>query len=384
MQRFGDPKGPCGHVVVRDPEFWSQLAFGGSLGGAESWMDGGWESPDLTAVIRVLARNESALSSLDGGWALLGEPVRRWIHRRRDNTRSGSRRNIAAHYDLGNDFFSLFLDPSMTYSSAVFEEPSQDLESAQRAKYERLCERLGLREHHHVLEIGTGWGGFALHAAGTRGCRVTTTTISAEQHALAAERIREAGLEGRVELLFQDYRDLEGTYDRVVSIEMIEAVGHAHLDEYFRVCSDRLADGGSMAIQAILHLDQDFEASKRNVDFIKRYIFPGGQLPSVGAMSDAIRRGTDLRLTHLEDLTGHYAETLRRWRRRWERNLEDIRKLGADERFLRMWEFYLAYCEGGFEERVIGLGQLVFEKPLSRLGGPLPIFAVPSVNEGSR
>ena len=339
-------------------------------------MAGWWSSDDLPAVVRVLARNQQLLSELEAGWARLARPARWWLHRRRANTRVGSRRNIAAHYDLGNDFFRQFLDPSMTYSSAVFEAVDQSLEEAQTAKYERLCRRLRIDSTHHVLEIGTGWGGFAIHAARTRGCRVTTTTISQEQHAWARDRIRGEGLGDQVELLLQDYRDLGGTFDRLVSVEMIEAVGHAHLDTYFETCAARLRPDGAMALQAILHLDQDYAASTRNVDFIKKYIFPGGQLPSVGAMLGAMTRKTDMRLTTLEDLTPHYAETLRRWRDRLHESPEGLEALGLDERFLRMWEFYLAYCEGGFDERVIGVSQFVFEKPRSALARiPAPRIA---------
>jgi cyclopropane-fatty-acyl-phospholipid synthase len=354
-------------VRIEDPQLWPALALGGSLGGAEAWMEGWWTSQDLPALIRLLARNRSTLEGLNGGLARLASPARRWMHRGRANSRSGSRRNIAAHYDLGNDFFRSFLDRSMTYSSAWFENHSQSLEAAQEAKYERLCSRLCLNSNHRLLEIGTGWGGFAIHAARTRGCRVTTTTISVEQHSLAAERIREAGLSDRVELLLRDYRDLQGDYDRLVSIEMIEAVGYENYEAYFRTCSERLKPDGSMAIQAILHRDQDFDTSLRRVDFIKKYIFPGGQLPSIGALTTAMTESTDLRLTGLEDMTAHYAETLRRWRAQLHRRWTELRDCGHSERFLRMWDFYFAYCEGGFDERYIGVAQLVFEKPGSRL-----------------
>jgi cyclopropane-fatty-acyl-phospholipid synthase len=288
------------------------------------------------------------------------------FHALRRNTKSGSQRNIAAHYDLGNEFFQLFLDPTLTYSSGIFETPKATMEEASIAKYERLCQKLRLGSEDHVLEIGTGWGGFALHAAGRHGCRVTTTTISRSQYQLACKRVEQAGLADRIEVLLEDYRDLSGSYDKLVSIEMIEAVGHEQLETFFDVCGERLKPDGVMVLQGITVPDKDFEAHVRSIDFIKRYIFPGGELVSVGAMNDAASRASGLRLTHLEDLTPHYAETLRRWRSRMFENLPRMRDLGLDDRFLRMWEFYLYYCEGGFEERSIGLVQAVFENPGAR------------------
>lgn len=350
-------------VEVRDPAFYARVARGGSLGAAESWMRGEWEASDLTAVLRIFARDEGAMGRLDAGVARAATPARRLLHWLRRNTRRGSRRNIAAHYDLGNDFFSLFLDPTLTYSCGVFERADATMEDASRAKYDRLCRKLALGPGDHVLEIGTGWGGFCLHAASRYGSRVTSTTLSAEQRALALERIACAGLADRVNVLDRDYRDLEGRFDKLVSIEMIEAVGAEHLPAYFRACGERLAPSGRAAIQAIVVPDAWYEHSRRTVDFIKRYVFPGGQLPSVAALLEAASRASDLRLAHLEDLTPHYAETLRRWRARFLANLDAIRRLGYPESFLRMWEYYLRYCEAGFEERSIGLVQLVFERP---------------------
>jgi cyclopropane-fatty-acyl-phospholipid synthase len=362
----GEGPGPRGTVIVDDARMWSALAFRGVLGGAEGYMNGWWRADDLVAVIRVLARNAGAFDALEGGSVWL-RPWLRLFHRLHDNDRSGSRRNIEAHYDLGNAFFSTFLDESLTYSSAIFEGPDVSLEAAQTAKYERLCRKLDLRAEHRLLEIGTGWGGFALHAARTRGCRVTTTTISREQYALARERVAQAGLEGRIEVLLEDYRDLSGTYDRLVSIEMIEAVGHRHLPRFFEVCAKRLAPDGSMALQAILVPEHTWEASKRSVDFIKRYIFPGGQLVGLGAISQALA-GTALRLVDYEDITPHYAETLRRWRERFRAQRTEIAALGMDDRFLRTWDFYLAYCEAAFLERLNLTAQLVFENGSARRG----------------
>jgi cyclopropane-fatty-acyl-phospholipid synthase len=372
----GDPSsGPSATLLVGDPRFYRMLALRGPLGGAEAYMDGAWRCDDLSALVRLMARNRAALEGLEAGAGRWARPGLALFHALRRNTRRGSRRNIAAHYDLGNEFFALFLDPTLTYSSGFFERADASMEEASIAKYERACRRLRLRPGHHVLEIGTGWGGFALHAAARHGCRVTTTTISRRQLELARRRVAEAGLSERVEVLFQDYRDLRGRYDRLVSIEMIEAVGHAHLEDFLRVCGERLADDGAMFLQAITVPDQDYEAHKRNVDFIKRYIFPGGELVSVGALVRAATRASDLRLAHLEDIGPHYAETLRRWRQRMFENLDEMRRLGLDERFLRMWEFYLCYCEGGFEERQIGVVQAVLEKPGA---APRPLAAAPS------
>jgi cyclopropane-fatty-acyl-phospholipid synthase len=292
--------------------------------------------------------------------------LRKVLHWAARNTRSGSRRNIAAHYDLGNEFFALFLDPTMMYSSAVFEHPAMTLEEAQVAKLERICRRLDLRPGERVLEIGTGWGGFALHAAGRYGCQVTTTTISEEQYALARERIHEAGLQGRVTLLKQDYRDLRGRYDKLVSIEMIEAVGHQYFGTFFARCGALLEPQGRMLLQAITIADQRYEAARKGVDFIKRYIFPGCCIPSVTALVNAASAASDLRLVHLDDIGPHYATTLRLWRENLLGNIGAVRGLGYSEAFIRMWEFYLAYCEAGFAERMLGDVHAVFAKPGAR------------------
>ncbi len=366
-ERFGDPNAELRATVhVLDPRFYRALVRRGALGGAEAYLDGYWRSDDLTAAVRILAVNRRTLEGLDSGltrWARPSLALFQWL---RANTRSGSRRNISAHYDLGDEFFELFLDPTLTYSSGVFETPDATMEQASVAKYERVCRKLRLDSSDHVLEIGTGWGGFALHAARHYGCRVTTATISRRQYDLARRRVAEAGLSDRVEVRFEDYRDLRGSYDKLASIEMVEAVGHEYLETFFRVCSDRLRPEGVMVLQGITVPDQDYAAHKRNVDFIKRYIFPGGELVSVGALNEAAARASDLRITHLEDMTPHYAETLRRWRRRMFENIDEMRALGLGARFLRMWEFYLCYCEAGFEERQVGVVQAVFEKPGAR------------------
>jgi cyclopropane-fatty-acyl-phospholipid synthase len=365
---FG-PRGASGlraAVEVRDPAFYRRLATGGTLGAAESWLRGEWNASDLTALIRILLRDAPALGALDRGMPAWCERLLRPRQALRGNTRRGSRRNVAAHYDLGNDFFAEFLDPTLTYSAGIFERPDVTMEEASLAKYERICRKLELAPADHVLEIGTGWGGFCLHAAGRHGCRITTTTISAAQRALAAERVAAAGLADRVAVLGSDYRDLRGTFDKVVAIEMIEAVGHAHLASWFRACGARLVPAGRALVQAIVIRDQSYANARRTVDFIKRYVFPGGCLPSVGALVDAAARASDLRLVHLEELGPHYAETLRRWRRSLLENRARILALGYPERLLRIFEFYFGYCEAGFEERHIGVAQLVFERPGSR------------------
>ena len=357
-------------VRVQYPDFYRRLAFGGTIAAGEGYMDGLWSCSDLTALIRIMVLNQTAQQRLEDGLPRLAVPLQRLVHRLNDNTRRGSRRNIAAHYDLGNDFYRLFLDPTMAYSSGIFEAADSTLEEASTAKFDRICRKLGLSPGMQVLEIGTGWGGFAIHAARNYGCHVTTTTISRQQHDLAAEKISACGLNHQITLLQQDYRDLAGHFDRLVSIEMIEAVGHRHLAVYFRACSDRLKPDGAALIQAITMPDHHYQRYLKAPDFINRYIFPGSCCPSLHAISEAVARDTDLRLTHLEDITPHYARTLREWRKAFHANLEQVRGMGFDERFIRMWEFYLCYCEGGFAERFTGNLQLLFTKPLYR-GEPL-------------
>ena len=353
-------------VRVHDARFWADVAFGGSVGAGESYTAGHWSADDLTAALRILAANREVMDAIDSGFAALSAPLRKVLHWTARNTRSGSRRNIAAHYDLGNDFFALILDPTMMYSSALFERPAMTLEEAQIAKLERICRRLELKPGERVVEIGTGWGAFALHAAGRYGCHVTTTTISEKQHALARERIRAAGLEDRITLLKRDYRDLDGRYDKLVSIEMIEAVGHQYFGGFFRKCAALLEPHGRMLLQAITIADQNYEAARKSVDFIKRYIFPGCCIPSVTALVSAATRASDLRLAHLDDIGLHYATTLRLWRENLSRNGAAARGLGYAEELLRMWEFYFAYCEAGFAERALGDIHALFVKPGAR------------------
>ena len=353
-------------VEVLDPQFWADAVFGGSTGAGEAYIHGLWRCDDLTSLVRIFVANRAVLEGVDGGATGLAEAARRVGHWLNRNSRDGSRRNIAAHYDLGNDMFRLFLDPTMNYSCGIFEHEGASMEAASVAKMDALCRKLDLGPSDHLLEIGTGWGGLAVHAAKHYGCRVTTTTISREQHALAAERVRAEGLRDRVTLLLEDYRDLSGTYDKLVSVEMIEAVGHQYLDQYFATCSGLLRPDGLMALQAITIADQHYADALKSVDFIKRFVFPGSFIPCVSAMIDSVARSTDLRLFHLQDIGPHYATTLAKWRERFFENAREVRALGYPESFLRLWEFYLCYCEGGFLERHIGNVQMVLAKPGNR------------------
>lgn len=354
-------------VRVHDPRVYGSALLGGTIGLAESYMDGAWDTDDLGALVEILTRSQAASDGLEGPLARVlsaGARCAYWLQR---NTRSGSRRNIAAHYDLGNEFFALFLDPTLTYSCAIFEHGARTLEEAQVEKIDRACRKLELRASDHLLEIGTGWGALAVHAAKRYGCRVTTTTISARQFEHARERVRAAGVADRVEVVRRDYRDLEGAYDKLVSIEMIEAVGRSYMPGFFRACERLLKPDGAALIQAIVIRDQFFEGAARRRDFLKKYVFPGSCLMGVRAMLDAIADGTDLRLWHLEDIGPHYVTTLRMWREAFLGRLDDVRGLGFDERFIRMWTFYLAYCEGVFRARHTGDVQMLLCRPGSRL-----------------
>jgi cyclopropane-fatty-acyl-phospholipid synthase len=348
---------------VLDPAFWPAVAFGGSVGAGEAYIDGAWECDDLVGLTRLMLANRAVLDGMERGLARLSAPLRLLVHGLRRNTRAGSRRNIAAHYDLGNDFYRLWLDETMMYSCAVFERPNMGLHAASLAKLERICRKLDLGPSDHVLEIGSGWGGFALYAARSRGCRVTTATLSRQQYELARQRIAQAGLDDRVQVLLSDYRDLAGQYDKLVSIEMVEAVGADHLATYFRQCGRLLKPDGAMLLQAITIADQRYEQALGAVDFIQKHIFPGGFLPSVTALTAAMTRASDLKTVQLEDIGPHYAETLAHWRRNFLAALDRVRALGFDERFIRMWLFYLGYCEGGFRERDIGCVQMLLARP---------------------
>ena len=354
-------------VRVHDLRFWRMMATGGSIGAGEAYVAGLWDAADLTAVIRVLARTRDSLTDMEQGAARFSRLPLALLHRLNRNSLEGSRRNISAHYDLGNDFFSTWLDARMQYSSALYIDAGESLEQAQRNKLARIAERLRLGPDDHLLEIGTGWGGLAIFMASETGCRVTTTTISRQQFEYARARIAEAGLEERIELLFEDYRTLDGQYDKLVSVEMIEAVGADFLDGYMaRVCQ-LIKPGGLALIQAITIEDFRYAGALKRVDFIQRYIFPGSFMPSVSAIAAAMARATDLALLGLEDIGDSYARTLASWRVRFEQAWPDIQsKHHFDEAFRRRWRFYLSYCEGGFLERAISDVQLLLARPQYR------------------
>ena len=353
---------PDVRIVVHDSSFYRRVVFGGVLGAGESYMDGDWDCDDLVALVRLLARDRRTQDDVDrrGMVAAVANSLR---HLARRNSRRGSTRNVEAHYDLGNDFFQLFLDERMMYSAAVFDGGCESLDAASTAKVERLCRKLRLAPGEDLLEIGGGWGGLAVHAAERFGCRVTTATLSRAQADYARALVRARGLDGRVDIVLSDYRDLTGRFDKLVSVEMVEAVGHRFLPAYFRACSRLLKPHGLLALQAITIRDQRYRQALRSVDFIKKHIFPGGFMPSVSVLVDAAARHTDTVLIELEDLGQDYARTLREWSRRFEARRADIAALGFDERFLRRWRFYFAYCEGGFLERAISDVQMLFAMP---------------------
>ena len=365
-------------IRVRNPRFYSDSVFAGTVGAGEAYINGYWQCDDLTGLVRLMVVNRHLMNNVDSGWSRLSAPlfnVAHWLNR---NDKSGSRRNIAAHYDLGNAFFELFLDPTMAYSCGIFADADSSLEDASNAKFDAACSKLRLKPGDQLLEIGTGWGGLAIHAAKHYGCHVTTTTISREQYELARERVAGAGVGDRVSLLLEDYRDLRGEFDAIVSIEMIEAVGHEYLDTYFEKCSALLRPSGAMLLQAITIRDQFYDQARRSVDFIKRFIFPGSCIPSTQTLMNSVARGTDMKVSHLEDIGPHYARTLKHWRERLHAKAADVRALGYPESFLRMWEYYLCYCEGGFEERQLGTVQMLLTKPQSRRAAIATVNAAPA------
>ena len=355
------------HIDILHPSIYSDVAFGGSSGSGEAYMKGSWRCSDLLGLVRIFLRNRDVLDTMDYGLTRLKGPIHKILHRFSRNTRSGSKKNISAHYDIGNDLFKLFLDNTMMYSSAYYKRPEMTLDQAAVAKLDLVCQKLDLKPDDHLLEIGTGWGGLALHAASEYGCKVTTTTISEEQYQLALQRVSAWGVEDRVTVIKQDYRDLDGQFDKLVSIEMIEAIGHQYMKTYFKKCCSLLKPDGVMLIQAITIKDQLYHSALKDVDFIKKYIFPGGFLPSIAAMSETISKYTDMKVFHLQDIGPHYARTLREWRERFFARLDEIRKLGYSDEFIRLWEYYFCYCEGGFLERDIGTVQMLLTRPQNRL-----------------
>lgn len=367
LKIFGSPQSVLrARIVVKKSSFYSRTLFGGSIGNGESFTDGDWDCHELANLMRLFVLNRDVLESLDNGWASLLTPFQKLVHGLRSNTIKGSRENIRSHYDIGNDFFELFLDETMMYSSAKFEHIDVPLKDASIAKLEGLCRKLNLKSSDHLVEIGTGWGSLAIYAAQNFGCRVTTTTISEEQHDYAKQKIEALGLSDKITLLFEDYRNLVGKFDKLVSVEMIEAVGLENLNAYFAQCSSLLKPDGLMVIQGITIKDQYYESAKTSVDFIQRHIFPGGSLPSIEAVMKSTSKVTDLSLIHLEDFAEDYAHTLNSWALELKKNEQKILDLGYPVFLPRLWEYYFAYCEGGFRERAIGVSQFVFAKPQYR------------------
>jgi len=366
-QHFGDKHADLKTTItVVDPAFYQKLVLAGSVGGGEAYIHGFWRCDNLTALVQIFARNLAVLDKMDSTWARLSRPLLKMLNYRNRNTVSQSKRNIAAHYDLGNAMYQLFLDQSMMYSSAVYPSASATLAEAQQHKLKQICERLQLRASDHLIEIGTGWGSMAIYAAQHYGCKVTTTTISQEQFDYTQARVRELGLEQQITLLFKDYRELEGTFDKLVSIEMIEAVGDDFLDEYFEKCSSLLKPDGIMVLQAITMVDNRYQQYVREVDFIKRFIFPGGCLPSISRMANAVADKTDLVIRQIQDIGFDYAKTLKDWCDNFMAERDAVHQLGYDDNFIRLWHFYLCYCEGGFRERATSAVHLVLTKPQNR------------------
>jgi cyclopropane-fatty-acyl-phospholipid synthase len=362
-QTFGHSTTSHVNLGVREPRFYRHAVLGGPLSIAESYLRGDWECDDLTELFQIFIRNGQATKQLNRGLSQVSQLGHRLYHWWHANSKIGSRKNIHAHYDLGNEFFRLWLDDTMAYSSGYFPQPTATLRDASIEKFDRVCRKLDLKPDDHVLEIGSGWGGFAIHAVTQYGCRVTTTTISQEQFDLATQRIKAAGVSDRVTILLQDYRDLCGQYDKLVSIEMIEAVGFQYFDTYFKKCGELLKPNGSFVLQAIVMPERDYGTYLRSTDFIQRYVFPGGCLASVGAILESAGRTTDLRIVDCENFAPHYAETLRHWRQAFFERLDNVRQLGYSDRFIRLWNYYLCYSEAAFEERYTGVVQIQFDKP---------------------
>jgi cyclopropane-fatty-acyl-phospholipid synthase len=372
--RFGDDSGGIrARLIVHRARFFARALFGGDVGIGEAYMDGDWSSPDLVSLVRLAVRNLSSLEKKHSLFSWLSRFADAILQRLRKNTIAGSRRNIRAHYDLGNEFFRLFLDRNLVYSCGWYETPEDSIDTAQIQKLDRICRKLALGPQDRVLEIGTGWGAFALHAVRQYGCRVTTTTISRQQYEHARDWFDSSPAGRRIELLFEDYRHLCGRFDKIVSIEMFEAVGFDHYDDYFGACDRLLGPDGSMLIQTITMNEQKFSAYRKRSDWIQKHIFPGSQLASVGGILASLARSTRLSLFHAEEMGAHYARTLAAWRERFLRSIPEVRALGFDDRFIRMWDYYLAYCEGAFLERHIGDFQLL----LTKNHNPRPLLQEP-------
>ncbi len=378
---FGDTSANAdvsSRLSINDLRFYRLAALRGGLGIAEAYIQGLWTSDDIAATFRMFVRRIGKEAVIERAIAWLFSTPINLEYRFRRNTREGSRRNISEHYDLGNDLFQLFLDETMTYSAGIFETPQSSLREASVAKLDRICQKLRLKPEHHIVEIGSGWGSFAIHAASNYCCKVTTTTISKEQFELAQQRVNEAGLADKITILLTDYRDLKGQYDRLVSIEMIEAVGHNFLGYFFAQCDALLKPNGAMLVQAITMPDQSYGRYLRSVDFIRYFVFPGSNCPSRTALLNAATGSSTLRLNQMEEIGPHYATTLNRWRENFMSQLESVRALGYSDEFIRLWEFYLAYCEVGFSERHVGDVQMLFAKSGYREEPLLPPLRVPN------
>jgi cyclopropane-fatty-acyl-phospholipid synthase len=360
---FGKKGNLSAHITVHDPRFYGALAFGGSIGVSEAFMQKFWSVNDLTKLIRIMAINQNAMDQLESLFNVFLKPILKCLHYLNQNSVKGSRINISKHYDLGNDFFSLFLDSTMMYSSAVFKNPQDSLYKGSIHKLEMVCQGLELNAQDHVIEIGSGWGGFAIYAAQNYGCKVTTTTISKQQYLYIKQKIKDLKLTHKITVLLSDYRHLKGQFSKLVSIEMLEAVGYQYYDTYFKVCSHLLKPDGIAFIQTITIADQRYEKAKHSVDFIQRYIFPGSCIPSLTALQNSITESSDLKIYQVRDIGDHYARTLALWREAFFKKLSQVKALGFDEVFIRMWHFYLAYCEGGFKEKVISDIHLKLVKP---------------------
>ena len=350
------------NLEITSDEFYVLIGSGGLMGASEAYALGLWKVDDLVKLIQIMVRNKDLMDNIDSGLSSIIKPINKWIHYRRQNTLIGSKKNIVAHYDLSNEFYSLWLDRTMTYSCGIFKNNTTTMEEASIEKLDRICKKLNLSKDDSVLEIGTGWGSFAIHAAKNYGCKITTTTISDAQYNFAKNRIEEEGLQDKITLLNKDYRLLEGQYDKIASIEMIEAVGHKNVKTYFRKVSSLLKDNGLFAMQGITYNDQNFDVYKNSVDFINKYIFPGSCLISVSQVSEIIKKNTSMLFVDLEDITSHYATTLRIWRENFFKQLPKIKELGFSDSFINLWEFYFVYCEAGFIEKNIGDYQFVFSK----------------------
>ena len=365
---FGDGDKVTADIEVKNDTFYKQVVLFGDIGFGESYMSGYWETSDLTKVISFFISNMDYLPSMSGARKAFSpinflKTFNKFQHYFKPNNLKGSQKNISAHYDLNNDFFKLFLDPTMTYSSGYFKETEDTLEQAQKNKYQSLCEAIKLNENNHILEIGCGWGGFAIYAATAFGCKVTGITISKEQFKYATDKVKTLGLEKQISIVFEDYRKVKGKFDKVVSIEMIEAVGHKYFKAYFKQIDNLLTEEGVLGLQAIVIPDQRYDEYRKSIDWLQKHIFPGGLLPSIAKINESVNKTGNMNLYSLKEMGFSYANTLRHWLSNFEQNLSDVSALGFDEMFIRKWEYYLCSCEASFKERNINVVQMVYARP---------------------